>query len=117
MDPVAPQPVIAPGATECWVSYRTVRHQHFAVLRFAGVRSHAWRDRDQAGERHPGAGGETAARTWRVLDEPVLAAEGLRRWIAVFPGTIFDVTAARAQVVVRAIEARDSAAAMAMVRA
>ena len=118
MDCVAPQPVVASSGTDCWVSYRTNRHAHFAVLRFTSVQAYTYCERDDT--RLPGgpaAGAGLNPRTWYRLDEPGLASQRLARWIATFPEAMYDVTARQAVVIVRAIEARDSASALAMVRA
>ncbi|HTO73569.1 MAG TPA: hypothetical protein VMJ30_07115 [Gemmatimonadales bacterium] len=118
MDAGAPQPAIVAEGDALWLAYRTHRGDHFAVLRFRGLRNLA------LGEpNHGRVNGNTRSASglnfyaFQEVTNPGADGADLRRWLVTFRDETLDVTALAAEVVERAIEAADSASALAMVRA
>lgn len=111
MDPRAPQLCVLSQGDVLWLSYRTRRADHFAVLRFSGV------EVSRFGESlDPGLLARLRDASFLAVGDPALHRSGLGRWVAAFGDEVVDVTAREAAVVVRAIEARDGGSALAMVR-
>ncbi len=117
MDIGAPQPAFARDGDRVWLAYRTHRGDHFAVLRFDGVREFSFGDpNDERLDTHPLY--EVGLRPYQfheVHDEATSGA-ALRRWIVTFHDDTLEVTARQADIVVRAIQARSADDALAAVR-
>ncbi len=99
MHPRSPDPAIRLDGSTLWVAYRTPRADHCAVVVFRGVASH----------------GFAPAGTLQAAEAAGAAGSG--RWRLEFPGDALLVAAERAEIVVRAVQAHDPAAALAMVLA
>lgn len=112
-----PQPSLRSQGDELWVSYRITRsNDHFAVVRFSGLEG--WTMGPPGDDRldtHPlwGLGLEFYA--FHEIREPGRVSHGPRRWVVTFHDDTLDVTARDAEVVVRAIQARDADSALCMV--
>lgn len=87
--PRSPDPAVRMDGGTLWVAYRTPRGDHYAVLAFRGARPPA---EDPAATRPPE-----------------------RIWAIPFPDEPLIVSARSADVVVRAVQARDAESALAMV--
>ena len=103
MDVRAAHPSTRLEGDALWLSYRTAREDHFAVVRFSGVKEYQLgAPSDEHLETHP-------------LRDSELLKSGLRRWVVAFHDETLEVTARGAEVVIRAIQARDAESALAMV--
>jgi len=118
MDVGAPQPSFARDGDLLSLAYRTHRGDHFAVLRFEGVSDFSFGDpSDERLHTHPlYQAGLRFYSFHEVCDEGAVST-GLRRWIITFHDDTLEVTARRAAVVVRAVQARSAENALAAVRA
>ena len=117
MDIGAPQPGTKVLDDSLLVAYRTVRGDHFAVVRFAGVQ--AWSlgpPNDEGLGAHPLWDGGLELSTWYEIREPTKPGGALRRWVARFHDDTLDVSAREGAVLARAIQARDAESALAMVQ-
>jgi hypothetical protein len=113
----APEPSFSQVGHTLWLAYFTTRDDHCAVIRFDGVSSVSFGDpNDEALDTHPLYAAGLQFYAFHEVQDPELAATGKRRWIATFHDDTLDITARRAEVVVRAIEARSADAALGMVR-
>ncbi len=113
----APQPSFARDGGVCWLAYFTQRDDHCAVIRFDEVSAFSLGDpNDEALHTHPLYNEGLQFYACHEVHDAALAAAGKRRWIATFHDETLDVTAVRAQVVVRAIQARSAEDALAMAR-
>jgi len=116
MDLGAPQPSAKALADSLLVAYRTVRRDHFAVVRFSGVQ--AWSlgpPNDESLWTHPLWGKGLGPYAWHEVQDPETPSPGCRRWLATFHDDTLDVTAKEGAVLVRAVQARDAESALAMV--
>lgn len=113
MHSVAPEPAVVSTGAEVWLAYRTDRGDHFAVLHFTGI--------DRLAFGGPGDEPAEAAalppRSFHAMDAPPRLPGHMRRWLITFPDETFDVVARDARIVVRAVHATDSNAALGMVLA
>lgn len=117
MDAGAPHPVAEREDDVLWVAYRTHRGDHFAVLRFSGVREFTAEDHSGKWlDTHPLYGVGLRLNAFHEVHDETLTVRGSRRWIATFPDEVLDVTASDVKIVVRAIQAQSTAHALAAVR-
>jgi hypothetical protein len=114
----APHPTFERDADSLWLAYRTYREDHFAVLRFVGVRAVFFGDpNDQAPNTHRlYAAGLDRHAFHEVHGDPAVKPP-LRRWILIFHHDAFDITAQGVEIVARAIQAPSAGHAIANVRA
>jgi hypothetical protein len=118
MDTGAPQPLVVAEGGVAWLSYRTYRRDHFAVLRFRGVRRLTLGEPDDERSDEPSRWpARLPFNSFHEVMSPELERDELRRWVVTFHDETLDVIARRAEVVVRAVQANDSAGALAMTRA
>ncbi len=117
MDPAASQPSVLSQGDALWLSYRTSRTDHFAIIRFSRVEAYRLGDPDDPSlPTRPLWGEGLEPNSFHEVSSPELRLKGLRRWVVTFRDETLDVTAREAGVVVRAIQARDGDSALAMVR-
>ena len=114
MDIGSPDPGIRMQDGAVWLSYRISRRpDHFAVVRFVSVTE--WTMGPPSDERlatHPLWGRDLEPYAFHEVKRVV---PGGRRWVITFHDETLDVTAREAEVVVRAIQARDAESALSMV--
>jgi len=114
----APQPIVVAEDGVVWVSYRTQRDDHFSVLRFDGVRQLTFGEpSDERLDEHQLWGNGLNCYSFHEGTDPELERAKLRHWVITFHDDTLDVTARAAEVVARAVQATDSASALAMTRA
>ncbi len=107
MSPSTPDPVALSRGSALWLAYRTTREDgHCAVLLFHGVETYSvGPPNDERLEHHPLF--VEGLRSYGFHTLPSAGPPGLRRWVITFHDETVDVTAATAEVVVRAVEAID----------
>jgi hypothetical protein len=114
MDVGAPDPQVEEIGKSLWLSYRTSRGDHFAVLRFLEVATWVL---GVPSDEHPLW---THGLNFYSFHEvyPLDAGQpGLRRWVVTFHDHTLDVSARDVEIVVRSIQARDAQSALSMVQA
>jgi hypothetical protein len=118
MDVEAPDPQVQEVGESLWLSYRTSRGDHFAVLRFLEVAT--WvlgaPSDERFNEHLPWTHG-LGFYSFHEVEQLDAGRPGLRRWVVTFHDDTLDVTARDAEIVVRSIQARDAQSALSMVRA
>ena len=114
----AARPATRAEGDSLWLAYRTQRADHFAVVRFSGVIE--WRtvgsDEGSRRARTERRAGFPEPCTFQQIEGHDRRAD-VRRWLVVFPDETLDVTAHRAHLVVRAIQASDAEGALSMAQA
>lgn len=117
MDIGAPHPLAERAGDVLWLAYRTRGGDHFAVLRFTGVREYSLGDpNDERLDTHPLFTSGLQFYAFHEVREDALVTAGLRRWIATFHDDTLDVTAHSVEIMVRATKVQTAARALALVR-
>jgi hypothetical protein len=118
MDVGAPDPHVQEVGESLWLSYRTSRGDHFAVLRFLDVATWVFgAPNDERLDEHPLWTHGLGFYTFHEVQHLDANRLGLRRWVVTFHDDTLDVTARDAELVVRSIQAKDARSALSMVRA
>jgi hypothetical protein len=118
MDVGAPDPHVQEVGESLWLSYRTSRGDHFAVLRFSEVAT--WvlgAPGDERLNESPLWTHGLGFYSFHEVQQLDAGRPGLRRWVVTFRDDTLAVTARDAEIVVRSIQAKDAQSALSMVRA
>lgn len=106
MESGAPDPCLERRGDDLWIAYRTRLDDHFAVVRFVAVREYAFGDSsDEAVHSQARYFAGLERQSFHEVNDQLLAGSGLHRWVVTFGDDTLDVTARRAAIVVRAVQA------------
>lgn len=117
MSASTPDPVFLSRGTDLWLAYRTAREDdHCAVVHFRGVTGYSvGPPSDERLDEHPLYAQGLEQYRFHTLASAASSSPG--RWIITFHDETADVTAASAEVVVRAVNATDPQHALAALMA